>query len=244
MIGTAARMKSSLMRYSFPSSVSDYLDLSHTAHGKLFEDVDAVWEPLLRISGYLRDQLCPANHATLLASAYIGEQVFIGKGTRIQPGATILGPAWIGENVMIGAGCLIRENVIVDNDAIVGNSSEFKNCVIFERAEIPHFNYVGDSILGYRAHLAAGVILSNFRLDHAPVNIPDPATPGAKVETGLEKFGAIVGDHVDIGCNAVVSPGSLIGRRSVLYPGVHWRGVLESDKIVKVRQRQQIVDRQ
>ncbi|MCB1098515.1 MAG: UDP-N-acetylglucosamine diphosphorylase [Verrucomicrobiae bacterium] len=231
------------MTLSFPAAPSDYLDLSHTAHASLFDDACHVWDPVARIAAYLAERLESANHGKFIANAYVGERVYIGKGTTIQPGATILGPAWIGENVFIGAGCLIRENVLIDDGAIVGNSSEFKNCVLFERAEVPHFNYVGDSILGYRAHLAAGVILSNYRLDHGVVDIPDPAAPGSKINTGLEKFGAVVGDNVDIGCNAVISPGSLLGPRSVLYPGVHWRGVLPADKIVKVRQQQQIVDR-
>ena len=231
------------MTLSFPAATADYLDLTHTSHGVLFQDVTYVWEPVGKIADYLSERLRPANHGTSIANAYIGERVFIGKGTTIQPGATILGPAWIGENVFIGAGCLIRENVIIGDGAIVGNSSEFKNCLLFERVEVPHFNYVGDSILGFRAHLAAGVILSNYRLDHGVIDIPDPAVPGLKVNTGLAKFGAVVGDHVDIGCNAVISPGSLLGPRSVLYPGVHWRGVLAADKIVKVRQQQEIVDR-
>ncbi|MGK0184382.1 MAG: NDP-sugar pyrophosphorylase family protein [Verrucomicrobiales bacterium] len=231
------------MSFPFAAAPADYLDLSHTAHASLFDGIDAVWKPVATIADYLRDQLHPANHGNVVSNAYIGDRVFIGKGTIIQPGATILGPAWIGENVIIGAGCFIRENVIIDDGAIVGNSSECKNCLIFEKAEAPHFNYVGDSILGYKAHLAAGVVLSNYRLDHGPIDIPDPTVPGAKVKTGLEKFGAVVGDCVDIGCNAVLSPGSLIGPRSVLYPGVHWRGVLEPDKIVKVRQELQIVAR-
>lgn len=228
---------------SFRTAPSDFLDLSHTSHRQLFDGVEFVWEPVGLIADYLSNLLVPANHGKLVGNAYIGEQVYIGKGTVIQPGATILGPAWIGENVLVGAGCFIRENVIIDDGAIVGNSSEFKNCLIFENAEVPHFNYVGDSILGYRAHLAAGVILSNYRLDHGPISISDPVTPGEKVQTGLEKFGSVVGDDVDIGCNAVISPGSLLGPRSILYPGVHWRGVLQPDMVVKVRQQQEIVER-
>jgi NDP-sugar pyrophosphorylase family protein len=129
------------------------------------------------------------------------------------------------------------------NNVIAGNASEFKNCVIFDFAEIPHWNYVGDSILGYKAHLGAGVILSNYRLDHGPIPVLDPENPGAKIETGLAKFGAIIGDHVDIGSNAVISPGSLIGRRSMIYPLTHWCGVLPADRILKLRQQASVVER-
>lgn len=231
------------MEYSFPAGPGDYLDLAHTGHPELFDGSTAVWEAVGRIAACLRETLMPANHARRIGDSHIGDRVFIGKGTVIQPGATILGPAWIGENVLIGPGCFLRENVILGDHVIAGNSCEFKNCVVFERAEIPHFNYVGDSIVGFRAHLAAGVILSNYRLDHARVTIPDPHVPGAVIDTGLEKFGAVIGDAVDIGCNAVISPGSLIGRRCLLYPGVHWRGVLESGRIVKLRQSLQVVER-
>ena len=231
------------MAYSFPSEPADYLNLAKTEHAGLFAGCSAVWEAVAEIPDYLSAQLRPANHGSAVGNAYIGDNVFIGEGATIQPGATILGPAWIGKSAVIGAGCFVRENVILGDGVIAGNSSEFKNCLIFDRAEVPHFNYVGDSIVGYRAHLAAGVILSNYRLDHAAVDIPDPHNPGSRVATGLEKFGAVVGDEVEIGCNAVISPGTLIGRNSILYPGVHWRGVLAANKIVKVRQQQQVVER-
>ena len=146
-----------------------------------------------------------------------------GASTIIEQGAVVKGPAWIGDRCEIRAGCYIRENVVVGNDAVLGNSCEFKNCIIFDGAQVPHFNYVGDSILGHKAHLGAGVILSNVRLDHAEVIVrgPDRAAP-----TGLKKFGAIVGDRAEIGCNSVLSPGSLIGRDAIIHPGVQWKGVL------------------
>jgi bifunctional N-acetylglucosamine-1-phosphate-uridyltransferase/glucosamine-1-phosphate-acetyltransferase GlmU-like protein len=125
---------------------------------------------------------------------------------------------------------------------VLGNSSEFKNCLIFDEAQIPHFNYVGDSILGYKAHLGAGAILSNVRLDHAPVNV---ITPEGPISTGLRKFGAIVGDRAEIGCNSVLSPGSIIGRDSIIYPGTSWRGILPANSIAKTDpQTLKIVPRQ
>lgn len=176
-----------------------------------------------------------------MPGAHIGEKVYIGTGTRVMPGAVILGPTWIGDNCFVAPGCYIRENVIIDHSCIVANSSEFKNCILFESCEVPHFNYVGDSILGYKAHLGAGAILSNWRLDHRPIAIPLPE--GGKIETGLDKFGAVVGDHVDVGCNTTISPGSLLGRNSVIYPNCHWRGILEANRVVKLRQTFQIVER-
>jgi NDP-sugar pyrophosphorylase family protein len=152
----------------------------------------------------------------------------------------IKGPAWIGENCEIRNGCYIRENVIMGDGVVAGNSSEFKNCLIFDNAQIPHFNYVGDSILGHGAHLGAGVILSNVRLDRGVVTIPTPEGP---VSTGLRKFGALVGDHAEIGCNSVLSPGSLVGRGSVIYPGSQWRGYLPANHIAKLRQEFELVQR-
>ena len=120
----------------------------------------------------------------------------------------------------------------------MGNSSEFKNCIVFDDADAPHFNYVGDSILGHKAHLGAGAILSNVRLDRATVRVPASPESTERIDTGLRKFGAIVGDHTEIGCNSVVSPGSILGRNCVLYPLTHWRGVLPSGTVVKLAQDQ------
>ena len=134
------------------------------------------------------------------------------------------GPAWIGENCQIRSGCYIRENVIVGDGVVMGNSCEFKNCILFDEAQVPHFNYVGDSILGYRAHLGAGVILSNVKLDHREIQVT--ATDG-DIATGLKKFGAIVGDRTEIGCNAVINPGLRSGHAIVSFiPGANFRGVL------------------
>ncbi len=227
--------------------VSDYLDLAHTQAASLFTGVGEVWEALPKIAPWLEANLQPGNSGTYIGnaadSAWIGENVRIGKGTVIYPGAVIQGPAWIGENCRISPGLWIRENTIVGDNVILGNSCELKNCVIFNKSEIPHWNYVGDSILGYYAHLGAGVILSNWRHDHGSIPVLDDRVPGGRLETGLPKFGAIIGDLADIGSNAVLNPGSLIGRRSVLYAGVTWRGSLPAEKIVKLRQEQTIADR-
>ena len=218
-----------------------FLDLSRTEHQIIFENVEDVWQALPKIAAYLQFRLKPGINGKLLGRPFVGNAVFVGKGSVIEQGAMIKGPAWIGEDCQIRNGCYIRENVIIGNGVVAGNSCEFKNCLVFDKANVPHFNYVGDSILGYGAHLGAGAILSNVKLDHTPVSVVRP--DGSLVATGLRKFGAIVGDYAELGCNSVLSPGSIIGRRSIVYPGMQWRGVLGENQIAKVRQQIAIVTR-
>ncbi len=218
-------------------SPQNYLDLNHTEHRMLFENAANVWDALKQIPSYLQFRLKPAIEGRLIGKPFISGAVFIGRGTVIEQGAMIKGPAWIGENCEIRNGCYIRENVIVGSGCVLGNSCEFKNSIIFDEAQIPHFNYVGDSIVGYRSHLGAGVILSNVKLDRSEISVPSPE---GLIQTGLKKFGAIIGDDAEIGCNSVINPGSIIGRRSILYPGTQWRGVLAENSIVKIQQTHQI----
>ena len=218
----------------------EFFDLERTSHRMLFENVSNVWESLDKIANYLQFSLRPGVHGELIGRPHIGREVFIGEGTIVEHGAMIKGPAWIGAGCHIRNGAYIRENVIVGDNAVLGNSCEFKNCLLFEGAQVPHFNYVGDSILGHKAHLGAGVILSNVRLDHGEVYVE--AVEG-RLASGLRKFGAILGDHAEVGCNAVLNPGSIIGRRSVVYPGAQWRGVLPANSIAKVRQSFSILPR-
>ena len=223
-------------------SPEDLLDLERTEHSVIFENVTHAWEALAKISTYLQFRLKPGIHGRLIGKPFISGAVYIGAGTIIEHGAMIKGPAWIGEGCEIRNGAYIRENVVVGNGVVLGNSSEFKNCLIFDEAQIPNFNYVGDSILGYKAHLGAGAILSNVRLDHAPVSVHGP---GGTIATGLRKFGAIVGYRAEIGCNSVLSPGSIIGRESIIYPGTSWRGVLPSNSIAKTEpQTLKVIPRQ
>lgn len=217
-----------------------FLDLNHTEHRMLFENATYAWDALKQISSYLKFRLQPAVHGRLIGKPFISNAVFIGQGTVIEQGAMIKGPAWIGENCEIRNGCYIRENVVVGNGAVLGNSCEFKNCVIFDEAQIPHFNYVGDSIVGYKGHLGAGVILSNVKLDHGEITV-DSKT--GLIPSGLKKFGAVIGDRAEIGCNSVLSPGSLIGRDVIMYPGSQWRGVAPENSIVRHRQSFDIIAR-
>jgi NDP-sugar pyrophosphorylase family protein len=213
----------------------ELLDLTQCACPELF-DGEPVWNALRRIGAFVQASLKPGNAGTVVGTPYIGRDVQIGKGTVIEHGAVIKGPAIIGSNCEIRAGAYLRENVIVGDGCVLGNACEFKNAVLFNGCQVPHFSYVGDSILGHKAHLGAGVIISNLKSTTGTVKVGD-------IDTGLRKFGAIVGDEADIGCNCVLNPGSIIGRRAVLYPNVLWRGVCPADSIVKLRQEQLVVER-
>jgi len=219
---------------------SDFLNLEHTAHSKLFENQKYVWDALKQIASYLQFRLKPGVLGELIGKPFISGHVFIGRGTVVEQGAVLKGPAWIGENCQIRSGCYVRENVVVGNGVVMGNSCEFKNSIIFDEAQVPHFNYVGDSILGHHAHLGAGVILSNVKLDHREISV---AAPDGNIATGLTKFGAIVGDRAEIGCNAVINPGSVLGRDCIVYPGVNFRGVLPHASVAKLRQEVQVLTR-
>jgi NDP-sugar pyrophosphorylase family protein len=219
---------------------ADFLNLEHTAHPKLFENQNYVWDALKQTASYLQFRLKPAIFGELMGKPFISNHVFIGRGTVVEQGAMLKGPAWIGENCLVRSGCYVRENVIVGNGVVMGNSCEFKNCILFDEVQVPHFNYVGDSILGYHAHLGAGVILSNVKLDHGEISV---STPGGDIATGLRKFGAIVGDRTEIGCNAVINPGSVIGRDCMIYPTVNFRGVLADGSVVKLRQELQVLEK-
>ncbi len=212
---------------------SDFLNLDQTEHRTIFDNSVQVWDVLKQIGSYLQFRLKPAIQGRIMGRPFISDHVYIGVGTVIENGATIKGPAWIGNNCEIRSGCYIRENVIIGDGVVLGNSCEFKNSIVFNDAQIPHFSYVGDSVLGYHAHLGAGVILSNVRLDRKEISVKEDSN---LIPTGLRKFGAIVGDRVEIGCNAVISPGSIIGRNSLIYPLTHFGGVLPENSILKMRQ--------
>ena len=215
---------------------TDLLDLTQFAFPELFDADANVWEALRRLPEFVQRHLRPGNIGTVTGATFIGEAVSIGKGTTIEHGAVIKGPAIIGANCQIRSNAYIRENVIVGDGCVLGNACEFKNSILFNDCQVPHFSYVGDSILGAHAHLGAGVILSNVKSVGGTVKV-------GKLATGLHKFGAILGDGADIGCNCVLSPGSIIGRNSILYPNILWRGVCPPDSIVKLRQQQEVVVR-
>jgi UDP-N-acetylglucosamine diphosphorylase / glucose-1-phosphate thymidylyltransferase / UDP-N-acetylgalactosamine diphosphorylase / glucosamine-1-phosphate N-acetyltransferase / galactosamine-1-phosphate N-acetyltransferase len=217
---------------------ADLVDLSQTEHAAIFDGCKYAWDALKKIADYLAATLRPGLKNRCEGVAFIGEKVFIGEGTVVEDGAMIKGPAIIGRNCEIRHNAYIRENVIVGDNCIIGNSSEVKNAFLFNKAVAPHFNYVGDSILGYKAHLGAGVKISNIKLLQGNVTVQ---LNGKPLDTGLRKFGALLGDSVDIGCNAVLNPGTIIGRGSVIYPNTNWRGVLSENMIVKNKADQELV---
>jgi len=219
---------------------ADLFDLSQTEHAAIFDGCTHAWEALARIKDYLKTHLKPGLKNRCEGEVWIGELVFIGEGTVVEDGAMIKGPAIIGRNCQIRHNAYIREDVIIGDNCVIGNSCEFKNTLLFNDCQVPHFNYVGDSILGHKAHLGAGVILSNFKSIKGNVFVQHD---GKKIDTGLRKFGALLGDGADIGCNSVLNPGSIIGRGSVIYPCTNWRGVLSPYSIAKNKATVEVVPR-
>jgi UDP-N-acetylglucosamine diphosphorylase / glucose-1-phosphate thymidylyltransferase / UDP-N-acetylgalactosamine diphosphorylase / glucosamine-1-phosphate N-acetyltransferase / galactosamine-1-phosphate N-acetyltransferase len=219
---------------------TELFDLSQTEHASIFEGCPHAWDALKKIQAYVMAQVHPGLHNRCDGVAYIGEHVAIGEGTVVEDGVMIKGPAIIGRNCEIRHNAYIREHVIIGDDCVVGNSCEVKNSLLFNGANVPHFNYVGDSILGHKAHLGAGVKISNFKLLAGNVCLE---LDGRSFDTGLRKFGALLGDHVDIGCNAVLNPGSIIGRGSVVYPNTNWRGILPPNSLAKNKAVIEVVSR-
>ena len=209
---------------------ADLFDLTQTEHAALFEGCEYAWDALKRLKAYVATTVRPGLRNRCDGVAFIGEQVYIGPGTVVEDGAMIKGPAIIGSNCQIRHNAYIREDVVVGDGCVVGNSCELKSTLLFNHCQVSHFNYVGDSILGFKAHLGAGVVLSNVKLIPGNVTVE---VDGRSFDTGLRKFGALLGDHAEAGCNSVINPGSVLGRRAVVYPNVSWRGVLAADMIAK-----------
>ncbi len=201
-------------------------DLSHTAAAPLLEKTTYPWEILGEIGAFIR-----TLGETLPADQYDhpAETVWIHKTANVFPSA------YIGENVIIGAntevrhGAFIRSNALVGAGAVVGNSTELKNVILFDNVQVPHYNYVGDSILGYKSHMGAGSITSNVKSDKTLVTVKGPE----HIATGLKKMGAILGDMVEVGCGSVLNPGTVIGKCSNVYPLSMVRGVIPANSIYK-----------
>ncbi len=219
----------------------DFFDLEAFAHREIFEHLEYVWDALKRLPAYLESTIRPDIQGTVMAGAWlIGEDIQIGKGSVIEPGAYIAGPTIIGESTVVRSGAYIRGNVIVGDNCVVGHTSELKVAILLNKSGAPHFNYVGDSILGNSVNLGAGTKLSNVRILKGNVKV----RVGNQVyDSGLRKFGAILGDHAGTGCNAILNPGTLIGCRSQVYPNATVSGYVPSDSIVKLRQTLEIVER-
>ncbi len=205
----------------------ELFDLTHTQFTPLLAEKSYPWEALPHISSFLV-ALFDALPNTLYEK--VGDGIYIAKSARVAKTALVEGPTVIGENAEIRHGAYIRGSALIGADAVVGNSSEIKNAVLFDGVQVPHYNYVGDSILGYRAHMGAGAIASNMRADRQNVVIrADDETH----ETGLRKVGAFLGDYAEIGCGAVLCPGTVVGRQSTVYPLVRVRGYVPENAICK-----------
>ena len=197
-----------------------------------FESEATVWTWLPRIKEALAELKGNTEKRGLPPGVVVEGEVWIDSSVRLPAQATLIGPAWIGANTEIRPGAYVRGNVIVGAGCVLGNSCEFKNCLLMDGVQVPHFSYVGDSILGNRAHLAAGAVLSNLRLDQKPVTV---RLPEGIADTGLRKLGAILGEDAEVGCNAVLQPGTLLGKRSLVMPTLAFGGYLPDAHLAKGR---------
>lgn len=208
-------------------TIEKLLDLNETIASELFEGKTYPWEVLSEIKDFilkLGKTLDPEEYE------YREGDIWIAKSAKIASTASINGPAIIGKDTEVRHCAFIRGNAIVGDGCVVGNSTELKNVVLFNCVQVPHYNYVGDAVLGYKSHMGAGSICSNVKSDKQLVVVKDGEE---KIETGLKKFGAMLGDHVEVGCGSVLNPGTVIGRNSNIYPLSPVRGCVPADSIYK-----------
>ncbi|MFT4902202.1 MAG: NDP-sugar pyrophosphorylase family protein [Lentimonas sp.] len=203
--------------------------------GDTFDPELAPWEwvPLIR-AALAQFEFTPYA-GEVPAGFRISGEVYIHPSVSLPPFGSIQGPAYIAEGCELRPGVYIRGNVIAGAGCVLGNSCEFKNSLLLDRVQVPHFSYVGDSILGNRAHLGAGVICSNLRLDQSEVPVVLPG--GSRTKSGLRKLGALLGDGAEVGCNAVLNPGSILGRRALIMPSMAFRGTLATNSIAYIKER-------
>lgn len=211
-------------------TIEQLYDLKETIAEEIFQGKTYPWEVLPLIGTFIEKL---GN--TLSSEEYdrIGENIWVAKSASIAPTVAINGPCIIGKNAEIRQCAFIRGNAIVGEGAVVGNSTELKNVILFNKVQVPHYNYVGDSVLGYKAHMGAGSITSNVKSDKKLVVVHGE---DFELETGMKKFGAMLGDGVEVGCNSVLNPGTVVGRNSNIYPLSSVRGVVPADSIYKSRQ--------
>lgn len=208
-------------------SINELFDLSKSIAGGCLSRYVHPWEVLPHIGEHILE-LAKTLPEELFEQR--GENIWVAKSAKIHPTATIMGPCIIDEGAEVRPGAFIRGNALVGKDTVVGNSTELKNVILFDRVQVPHYNYVGDSVLGYRAHMGAGSITSNVKSDKSLVVI---RSGDERAETGLKKCGAMLGDNVEVGCNSVLNPGTVIGKDSQVYPLSSVRGVIPARHIYK-----------
>ena len=206
--------------------IHDLYDLTHTLAGAYLSGFTYPWEALKGISDTI---LSLGQHLDETEYTEIAPQVWVHRTAQIAPSASVSGPCIIGANSQVRHCAFIRGSALIGENCVVGNSTELKNVILFDNVQVPHFNYVGDSILGYRSHMGAGAITSNVKSDKSLVVIRcDPP-----IATGIKKVGAMLGDFVEVGCNSVLNPGTIIGRHSNVYPTSCVRGVIPANSIYK-----------
>lgn len=207
--------------------VKEMYTLDETIAKDIFDGVEYPWEVLPKISNFIMEL-----GATLSEEEYEkrGDNVWVARSAKVAPTAFIGGPAIIGKDAEVRHCAFIRANAIVGEGAVVGNSTELKNVILFNKVQVPHYNYVGDSILGFKAHMGAGSITSNVKSDKKLVVVK---TPEENIETGMKKFGAMLGDNVEVGCGTVLNPGSVVGKNTNIYPLSMVRGYVPSNSIYK-----------
>ena len=208
-------------------TTKNLFDLDNTIAKKYLEKYEYPWEALPDIKNFILELIRDLDRNEFKE---IKENVWVHNSVSIAPSALIEGPTIICKDSEIRHCAYIRGNAIIGEGCVIGNSCEVKNAVIFNKSQVPHFNYVGDSILGYHAHMGAGSIVSNLKSDGKNITVKDG---DEKMETGLRKFGAIVGDNVEIGCNSVLNPGTVVGKNSNVYPLARVRGLVPSNSIYK-----------
>ena len=209
--------------------IKELLDLEKTIAAKLFEGKTYPWEVLAEISDFI---LKLGETLSLEEFDHPSEGVWIAKDAKVFPSAYIGSPCIIDHEAEVRHCAFIRGSAIVGKGAVVGNSTELKNVVLFDKVQVPHYNYVGDSVLGYKAHMGAGSITSNVKSDKTLVTV---SANGTKIETGLKKFGAMVGDFTEVGCHSVLCPGTVIGKNCTIYPTSMVRGYVEENSIFKAQ---------
>ena len=210
--------------------ISNMYDLAQTIAGEYLAQFTYPWEALAGISDYIKE-LGPTLDPEKFEQR--GEDIWIAKSATVAPSACLNGPLIIDEDAEIRHCAFIRGSAIIGKGSVVGNSTEIKNDIIFNSVQVPHYNYVGDSILGYKSHMGAGSITSNVKSDKTLVVVKDRYDTGAELETGRKKFGAMLGDYVEVGCNSVLNPGTVICPHSNIYPTSCVRGVIPANSIYK-----------
>ena len=216
---------------AFPNTL---FEITRFEHRELFEENVCAWQALLRLEKYIEtklEQSASSPTANIMKGAVVGQNVILGKNVIIEPHAYVKGPAIIGDETEVRHGAYVRDNVVIGRGCIIGNATEVKHAILMDGTYASHWNYIGDSILGCNVNLGAGTKLSNKKLMDADISIRDLS--GKPYPTGLSRLGAIVGDGTQIGCNAVLNPGTLLGKRCVVYPLVSARGTHAQDQVIK-----------